>query len=317
MSVIFDFIKEVLAFPLGLILKVLYALTNNYVIAIILLTALVKLCFLPGTIRQHKAQVKNKVNNEKIKLIKTKYADDPETLKKEVAALKSQNNKKLNIGCLSTIVHFIVIIGLFGVIYTPLTSVIGIEKNTVAQMETVMEAAIEESDLGSSMLEITLLTEADKYRDELITGNILSPDQLDKIAKLKAKYNLFGIDLGRAPSLKQFNELWIIPSLVFISAALLPIHGQIKLRKENPTYKKFTAIEALPFIPPMLMFLFAFLFSAGVGLYWAVSNLLSFVQTIVLNIIYNPTKENLFVEALAETKDVPEENDVNLPEATE
>ncbi|HOD01991.1 MAG TPA: hypothetical protein PKN28_01510, partial [Clostridiales bacterium] len=44
------------------------------------------------------------------------------------------------------------------------------------------------------------------------------------------------------------------------------------------------------FSSPLMSVAFAFMFPAGVGFYWIVSNVISFVQTVALNYIYSPKK---------------------------
>lgn len=291
MNVVFDFIRQIFAVPMGFILNLFYTMTGNYIWAIVLLTVVVKLSFLPAVIKRQKGQVDTAVLNEKIKQLKAQYADDPEALKKETKALRDrEGGTKANIGCLTSIVQFVVLIGLFNVIYTPLTNVLGVEKATISKMEVIMEEAIENSNLGSNMLEITLMKEAGNFKDVLLEGDILTESELTEIVSLGEQYMFVGIDLAKAPSFKEVDELWLVPLFVLASGLLTPVYGFIRRRRLNPSLKKFAAIEAVPIIPPMIMFVFAYMFSAGIGLYWTLSTTLSFVQMVILHRVYNPAK---------------------------
>lgn len=307
MNAIFDFIRQILAIPFSFILGLLYDLTSNYVLAIILLTILVKCCFLPSTVKQQKNLVSTKVYNEKIKLIKTKYSDNPEKQEEKIKKLKEQEpDKKGNTGCLSTIIQFVVMIGLFGVIYTPLSSVLNVSNTAITEMKAVMAEAIEETDESDNMIEIALMKETENHKEELLASNILTEEKINEIITFKEKYNFLGIDLSANPQLASFDKLWLIPLLVFLTGTMLPLQAFIKRKKENPGGPKFPAIEAIPFLSPMMMFLFAFMFSAGVGLYWAITNVLSFAETVVLNIIYNPNKMEISIEDIEDvTKEMP------------
>lgn len=292
MTVIFDFIQRALAIPLGFILSLFYDLTNNYILAIILLTAVVKFCFLPQAIQNQKNAVRQKIQNDKIKNLKTKYADSPEKLKAEVKALKkSENvNTRLNTGCLPGLIQFAVLIGLFGIIYTPLTNVLRIDSSTTAEMTVVMADTMDASGQGSNMSEIVLLKETENYKEELLGNGVLTHQQFEDIVSFKENYNFLGVNLTGSPKIQEVNELWIFPLMVFAVCMISPTYGAIRRRQMNPAIKKFYPIELLAFITPVMQFFFTFMFPAGVGLYWAISNILSFAQTVVLNIVYNPLK---------------------------
>lgn len=303
MSAIFDFIKGIFTMPLGYVLGLFYNLTSSYVLAIVLLTVVVKLCFLPQSINQHKSLLNTKRLEAKIKRLKEQYAENPDELKKKVEEVRAQNNQeKKRFGCLPSIIQFVILISLFGVIYSPLTNVLGVDKSAISEMEVIMADTIENSEFNSGYVEITLLKEIGNHKDLILENNILTEEQINEIVHLETKYNFFGIDLAKTPELSRVDALWIIPFMVLLSGAIQPIYSIIKEIKENPKLRgKFTAIQAIHFLPPMMMFLFSFMFSAGVGLYWVISSLLSFVQGVILNIIYNPSKveeanENLALE---------------------
>lgn len=291
MSFVFDLIKQILAIPLGFILSLFYDVTSNYILAIVLLTLTVKLCFLPTAIGQQRTSAAMSRYNRKIREFQAKYKDEPERLKEALAALKEKEpEKKGNNGCLTSIIQFVVLIGLFGVIYTPLTNVLHIPNETLSEMKVIMADAITESGQAENMAEIVILKEADHYKKDLLENNVLSEEQLAELILFKEKYNFFGLDLSGNPKLAEYSELWLIPFLVFGISMVSTTYSVVLGRKRSPVKRKFMPIEALPYISPVMMFCFSFLFSAGVGLYWAISNLLSFIQMIILNIIYDPQK---------------------------
>lgn len=306
MSIVFDFIKQVFAVPFGFILGLFYNLTNNYIVAIVLLTIVVKLCFLPNAINQKKNALKIKRTNLKLNKLKEIYSDEPEKLKQASKAVREKDGyKNGNLGCLSFIVQLIVLIGLFNVIYTPLTNVLRIDDTTIHEITSVMSANVEELREDSSTLEITILKEIDNYQEDLVGNNILSKQEFDEIVTFRDEYNFMGINLSHTPEFKEVTVLWLVPVLVLSVGVLSALYSFVFRKKHNPGKGKFTALDAFPFITPMIMFLFAFMFPAGVGFYWAVSNLLSFVETVVLNVIYNPYKVTLTEEDECELLSIP------------
>jgi YidC/Oxa1 family membrane protein insertase len=53
---------------------------------------------------------------------------------------------------------------------------------------------------------------------------------------------------------------------------------------KNPT------MGCMTFMSPMMSLWFTFMFPAGVGFYWIISNILSFIQQVILTNVYSPKK---------------------------
>lgn len=300
MSVVIDFIKQVFAVPFGFTLSTFYNITGNYIIAIVMLTILIKMCFLPGAIRQHKNVLKMKKFNLKVNKIKELYTEEPDKIKEATKTIQAKENlKKGNLGCLSFIVQLVVLIGLFNAINTPLTNVLNIEDSAVHNMVTVMSENGEEITENTNKTEIIILKEIDNYKETFLSEGTLTEETLNEIICFRDKFNFLGINLSYSPDFKTINGLWGVPVLVLIVGISSTLYSFLFRKKNNPGKGKFTAIQALPFITPMLSFLFAFMFPAGVGLYWAISNLLSFIQTVALNTVFNPYKVVLTDEEIA------------------
>lgn len=320
MNMVFEFIRDFFAVPFGYILSLFYNTTGSYLLAIVLLTILIKLCFLPTSIMQQKSLLYKTKFVQKLNFIKKHFSDKPDELKKRTAALQAgDNSKKLKGGCLSSIIQIVVLIGLFGVMYSPLSSVLNVDKVAIDKMTTVMAETVDIE--KTSMLEIELLKNTNLYKGELLSEGVLEAEQIEEIIAFNDKYTFFGLSLSEKPEFTQPNVLWIIPLLVLTIGIIKPLYSFIKRKLRTPGKWKFTAIEALPFILPMMSFLFAFMFPIGLGMYWAFSNLLSFIQSIVLNLIYNPQKITLSEEEknelLANTTANDETATVNVPQYEE
>ena len=53
---------------------------------------------------------------------------------------------------------------------------------------------------------------------------------------------------------------------------------------------KNPSMGCMTFMSPVMSLIFTFMFPAGVGFYWIISNIFAFVQQIVLTSIYSPKK---------------------------
>ena len=74
----------------GYLLDIINQFVNNYGLAIILFTAIIKLIMLPLSIKQQRSMKKNVELQEKLKVIQFKYKNDPEKLNKETMDLYKQ-----------------------------------------------------------------------------------------------------------------------------------------------------------------------------------------------------------------------------------
>lgn len=290
MNAVFEFIRNIFAVPFGYVLGFFYDFTGSYLLAILLLTLLVRLCFLPFSVKQQKNLLERAKYRLEVKKIKKKYAADEEKIKEEIENFKANNiPPKQNMGCLTSIVQLVVLIGLFGVIYSPLSSALHMNENTVAKMQTVMVDSIDTKE-NSSMIELQILKETENYKNELLSSGTLTEEEFVEIVTFREKYTFFGVDLSESPKFTVFNALWLIPLAVLIVGISSRLYTMIRQKKYNPRKKNYLALEVMPFISAFIMFLFTFMFPAGVGLYWAISNLLSFAEEITLTTIYNPNK---------------------------
>ena len=78
---------EFFASLFGYILAFLYDLINNYGLAIILFTVIIKIVLLPLSIKQQRTLKKSTQLQEKMKVIQFKYKNNPEKMNQEMMEL--------------------------------------------------------------------------------------------------------------------------------------------------------------------------------------------------------------------------------------
>ncbi|AKL97372.1 membrane protein insertase YidC/Oxa1 family [Clostridium aceticum] len=111
---------DIIAQPLGALLRLIYQLVGNYGLSIILFTIVVKLIMVPLTIKQTKSMKKMQEVQPKIKEIQEKYKNDKEKMNTKVMELYKEYNVSPFGGCLPLLIQFPIIIGLFSVLRNPL-----------------------------------------------------------------------------------------------------------------------------------------------------------------------------------------------------
>lgn len=93
----------------GYLLKFLYNLVNNYGLAIILFTIIIKLILLPLSIKQQKTTKKSAKLQEKLKVIQFKYKNDQEKMNQEMMKIYKEENMSPFSGCLTGIIQIVLI----------------------------------------------------------------------------------------------------------------------------------------------------------------------------------------------------------------
>jgi YidC/Oxa1 family membrane protein insertase len=282
--------REMLAIPFGAVLSRLYSLTDSYVLSILLLTIAVRLLLLPASISQQKNSAKQVRLNTKVNKIKTKYAGNQQKIQEETQALYQREGfGAANMGCAPLAIQMIVMIGLYGVIYTPLTSVLRFTNSTVESIKTAMGIVVDSANKNASrMLELDVLSKFNDKSDAL--AGVISDSQIAELANLKENFTFLGLDLTQTPNVKDFNSLWLIPIFAGLTALASSLYMYMRQRKQNPEMAKNPTMGCMTFMSPAMSLWFTFMFPAGVGIYWIISNVLSFIQQVILTNVYSPKK---------------------------
>ena len=287
-----EFIRDVFAIPFGWLLSIFYNLTDSYILAIVLLTVLIRCALLPTSISQQKNTAKQTRLNTKVNKIKQKYAGNQQKIQEETQALYQREGfGAANMGCMPLMIQMIVMIGLYGVIYTPLSSVLRFGDDTIEKIKTAMNIVVEtgkNNANNSRMVELQILGKVEEFADKL--SGVIDSEQVTELLDFKERFTVFGLDLSLTPNPKEPGIIWIIPILAFVTAMASSLYMYARQRKQNPTMAKNPTMGCMTFMSPMMSLWFTFMFPAGVGFYWIISNILSFIQQVILTNVYSPRK---------------------------
>ena len=291
MTAFYDWI----ATPFGWILGVLYSLTDNYLLSLLIITVVVRLILVPSAISQQKNSAKQMRLQAKVNKIKAKYAgvqgrEAQQKIQQETQELYSREGFSASqMGCLPMALNLIVMMGLYGAIYSPLSKVLRLGDTVMEELKTVYAAAMNvDMAKQGTRYELNLLHEfaniSDKFNPEIITENVRN-----KITDLTDGLTIFGIDLTQIPK-ENVKQLIVIPILAGVSALLTSLFMYLKQRKQNPEMAKNPTMGCMTFMSPVISVVFAITLPAGIGCYWIISNILSFIQTVALAAALKPEK---------------------------
>ena len=280
--------RGILALPFGWALSGLYELTDSYLLSIVLLTLVVRLLLLPASVSQQKNSAKQMRLNTKVNKIKQKYAGNQQKIQEETQALYQREGfGAANMGCAPMFVQLFVMLGLYEVIYSPITYVLRFSQEKVTALQNALKVVVENSSKNSRGVELQILN---KISSAFQGTSGVSAEDVNELVTLKDNFLIGGIDLTSKPDSSDPCLLWIIPILAFLTAMLSSIFMYMKQRKQNPEMAKNPSMGCMTFMSPVMSLVFTFMFPAGIGVYWIISNIFSFIQQVVLTYVYSPKK---------------------------
>ena len=289
----------------GYLLELLYNLTSNYGLAIILFTIVIKLIFLPFSIKQQKTMKKSAKIQEKMKIIQFKYKNNPEKMNQEMMNL--YKNEKMNpfSGCFTAIIQFLLLFSIFYLVRSPLTFMEKIPAEDISKYVTQIQES--GKSVSGAYPEIDIIREYNFLKEK-------NPEDAN-IEKINLQMNFLGIDLSKVPqqNLTDFT-VYIIPILYILSSFIsirLTTSMQEKANKKTKETKidGTTGKELVPeeenneldavmqtnkmmsWMMPIMSISVALVAPLGLALYWLVNNLLMIVERVVLDKVIKTEEE--------------------------
>ena len=118
---------------LGYVLWGAFYLLKDFGLSIIVFTIIVRLCMFPFTIKQQKSMAGTARLSKKQKEIQEKYKNNRQKAQEEIYKLYEKEGVKPTGGCLTMIVPFLVLFGVFYAVAYPLTNTLHIDSAKVTE----------------------------------------------------------------------------------------------------------------------------------------------------------------------------------------
>lgn len=299
---------DFLANIFGYLLNFIYQIVNNYGIAMIIFTIILKLIMLPISIKQQKTLKKSAKMQVKVKEIQEKYSNDQVRQSQELMDLYKRENMSPFSGCLSSIIQLIIVLSMFYLVSRPLTYMKHIDTDLLNQYTQ----------------EVAASTEGALRYPEIAIIKAMS----DKDENIRINMDFFGLDLSDIPT-QNYKDLkvYIIP-LLYVLTSFISIrlttnlnkkkqeekNNKEELIKENIDKTKENNEEKLPvkveekqedketdtmeemqrqmnFMMPVMAVSIALIAPLGLALYWLVSNLLMIIERLIINKFFKDEEE--------------------------
>ena len=287
----------------GYLLQFVYHLVNNYGLAIILFTVIIKILLLPLSIKQQRSMKKSAELNEKMKVLQFKYKNDPEKLNQEMMNLYKSENMSPFSGCLTAIIQLLLLLSIFYLVRSPLTYM---EKIPTESINNYVQQLKDDGKTISQVYpEIDLIREYKTIKEK-------NPEDAN-VEKINIQMNFLGLDLSKIPQQNMTDYtvyiipvLYILSSFISIRMTTAMQEKQNKANKEKKEQKEVqidgtTGKELVPqeeenemdavmqtnkmmsWMMPIMSISIAFVAPLGLALYWLVSNILMIVERIILD----------------------------------
>jgi YidC/Oxa1 family membrane protein insertase len=287
---------------LGFIMYYINQLTHNYGITLILFSILVKVVMIPLGIKQQKGLISNARMQPKMKAIQKAYGNNKQKYSEELQKLYNEEGFSPMSSCLPMLIQFPILFGMLDVIYNPIKHMLRLPTETINKAIEIATGVLGAGGMSNYSKEISVLNAVKLDPAPFIQG--LGADITEKISNFD--FSLFGLFLGEQPSLTPGDR----PIGLYIVLLLIPILSGITSLMMSMVTKQSTASSAdgqmagmtnsMLLMMPLMSVWISFVVPAGVGIYWLISNILSTVQSMILNKIMNPAEEIAKAKAVEE-----------------
>ena len=267
----------------GYLLNFIYNFVNNYGLAMIIFTLVIKIVMLPLSIKQQRMLKKSNKLQEKMNPFS---------------------------GCLSTIIQFILLISIFYMVRCPLTYMKKVDTESINSYVSQMQE--DEKSVSAAYPEIDIIREVEYLKEK-------NPED-SNIDKLSINMEFLGLDLSKIPQQNLTDwTVYIIPVLYIISSfvsiklnnsmqkkasktndseAVIDITEEsnkkedkknqlIKVEEEGPAEEEFDAMaqtnKMMSWMIPIMSVSISIVAPLGLALYWLVNNITMIVERLVLN----------------------------------
>ena len=279
---------NILGYPLGLIMRLLYNILHSYGWALILFTLLVRLVLVPLSVKQQKSSAKMAAIQPQMQEIQKMYAKNQTKMNEELQKLYQREKYNPAGGCLPMLITLLVLFGLIDVIYNPMQHILGISSDVITQATEIMKGLGVAFSRYSPQTAIISSVQANPEAYAALGNDFVSAVQSFDL-------NFFGINLGETPSLS-LTPLVLIPILSGITAF---VPSWLTIRN-NPAAMEGPGASSMKVMMWGMNIMFVFMcfqMPVGFSLYYGTSNIFMMLQTVLTYKVYNPEKFKAQYEA--------------------
>lgn len=311
-------ISDLIRIPFGYVLDILYQLTTNYGVALILFSLMIKLILLPASAKSKRSMMAMSRLAPLVQTIQAKYPNDQVKANNEIQKLYKDEGVSLYGGCLWSILPLLLLFPLYNVIREPITYMLHFSREEAAAIVAAMKelaphafASTVHFDQLAAMVHLTEY--APKIVEALpeLAGRIPQEPSsflgLDLVGRQLQSLNFtfLGIDLAQIPNWKFWT--WTGISWNTIGGVLIPVlsagtsvlsmvvsqklnakvatddNGEVdeEAARKNAANGKF-----MMYMMPVMSLVFGFMYPCALSVYWLAQGLFGIAQDALLTVRY-------------------------------
>ena len=293
-------LSDIVTVPFGWLLKVLYELTTNYGVAVILFAIIVKLVLTPMSAKGKKSMMKMSRLTPQLQKLQEKYADDQQKLQMATQELYKKEGVSTCGGCLWSFLPLLVLFPLYTVIRQPIVYMLGeTAENALKITEAIQAAAPELFSKNTYYAQMTAARHIPDFVDA-VTAAVpgISAETLAGV-----NFNFLGVDLGQLP---QFNIFaWEVYDWATIGLFLIPVLSAgtqvlsmlISQKMNNSVVTNEKGIQdeetakksqqnqtskTMMWMMPIMSLWIGFTVPCALSLYWLISGVASTISDVIM-----------------------------------
>ena len=300
-------LSNLVTVPFGWLLGVLYDVTSNYGVAMILFALIVNLVLTPINAKSKKSMMKMSRMQPRIQEIQRKYANDQKKQNEAMQKLQQEEGMGMGMGgCLWSFVPLLILFPLFTVIREPITYILGESAEVTAEIIRVVKELAPDLFSNNNYYDQVVAASAIKEFAPQLQAAIpgISPETLEGI-----NFSfLGGINLGAIPQFNIFSSTWAW-DWAHIGAFLIPIvsagsqvlqmmitqkSNDSVITNEKGIQDKETAANSqtaqtnkmMLWMMPLMSLWIGFTVSAGLSLYWFIGGVFRMITDPIMTAHY-------------------------------
>ena len=268
MMQIFNFFGSIF----GYLLWFLYTIFQNYGVAIILFTIIVKALVFPFSIKSQKSMAAQSRLAAKQKELQARYGNDKMKYNEELQKLYEKEGVNPGGGCLTTLLPLPIMLGIYYSVIFPLSNTLHVASDSIAKATEFVT----------------------RIPGVASTSQYIELDIVKNFAELKDYLTMFSAeDLAKIESFT--SMMWLIPVL-----ALVTYWGQTFIMQKLQPQQQAAGggcMKVMLYGMPLLSAYWAFIMPGAVGFYGIISALVSFVQSLIQHKYYSAEQVSAHSEA--------------------
>ena len=291
---ILNVVGDTLGQVFGYLLWFFFDLFNNYAIAIVLFTIIIKVLVFPFDLKSRKANAKTSRFSAKTREIQKKYANNKQKMNEELAKLYQEEGASPMKGCMPMLFPMFAFFGVWTAIVKPLTNMFHISADKVnSAIEYLSSIPGISRTFSAQYAQLEVIKLFPSVSDKL---TMFSDQEISNILDFNTGFKFLGTDLFAIPANSGFSSMvWIWPVLC-AATMILSVHLGTKMGQGTDIPQQ-GCVKLTPYIMSIPFVLFVFYAPVALGLYYLVSNILSVVQNVIIAKFFSPSMINTKEEA--------------------